>query len=101
MTPLLYKDYSKQPFPELWRRAREELTECRRLIVGGYSFAPTDFATRKLFLEAFAEHTLEELVVINPNTEIVRLVKELCHFDRPVLVCRDLEEFINFKGLRT
>jgi len=80
---------------ELWTRARHELSECRRLIVGGYSFPPTDFHTRRLFLEAFVEKAPDEVIVINPDTSVIGLVKKLCHFDKPVLACRDLMEFIS------
>jgi hypothetical protein len=98
VTPVLNKDLSRHPLSEIWGQARQELSNCSRLIVGGYSFMPTDFATRRLFLEAFADNTLDELVVINPNTEVVQLVKGLCHFQRPVLVCRDLGEFIDARN---
>jgi hypothetical protein len=94
ITPVLNKNLSKEPFPEIWRRARQELAECNRLVVGGFSFAPTDFAIRRLFREAFADHSPGELVVINPDTSVVRLVKDLCHYQKPVLVCRDLGEFV-------
>ena len=94
ITPVLHKNIGGHSFiNKIWRRARQELKECKRLIVGGYSFPPTDFYTRKLFLEAFAEHTPEEIIVINPDTRVVQLVKDLCHFKKPVLVCSNLEEF--------
>ncbi len=80
---------------EIWERAYKELSTCKRLIVGGYSFPPTDFNTKRLFLEAFSEHSVEEIIVINPITSVVQIVKDLCHFKKPVLVCRDLEEFIS------
>ena len=80
---------------EIWTKARTELATCRRLIVGGYSFPATDFHTRRLFLEAFSEHTLEELAVINPDTNVVALVKELCHFEKPVVVCKNLDEYLS------
>ena len=54
---------------ELRRRAKDKLRACGRL-VGGYSFPPTDFATRRLFLEAFSNRTPVELV-INPDTGVV------------------------------
>jgi hypothetical protein len=95
ITPVVNKDYSQKPFPEIWQRAKQELSECNRLILGGYSFPHTDFATRRLFLEAFADNTLDELVVINPDTSLVETAKDYCHFQKPVLVCRDFREFIN------
>lgn len=95
ITPTLYKKYSENNvIPSLWQQARDSLANCSRLVVGGYSFPPTDFAVRKLFLEAFESHTLEEIIVINPDTSVVKTVKDLSHFDRPILVCKDLDEFV-------
>jgi len=95
ITPVANKQLSQTPIiPIIWKKAAEELASCKRLIVGGYSFPPTDFHTRRLFLEAFSDHSPEEIVIINPDTRIVQLVKDLCHFKKPVLVCRDLDEFI-------
>ena len=95
--PVLYKNIYDRPFlRKIWQRARQELEECERLIIGGYSFPPTDFHTQKLFLEAFTEHTPKEIIVINPdqNPLIAQRIKELCHFEKPVCVCKDLEEYI-------
>jgi len=95
ITPVVHKQFSQTPLiPTIWKKAAEELASCKRLIVGGYSFPPTDFHTRRLFLEAFSDHSPQEIVIINPDTRIVQLVKDLCHFKKPVLVCRDLDEFI-------
>ena len=94
ITPVLHKELSNKLIRRVWERAREELETCKRLVVGGYSFPPTDFATRRLFLEAFSDNALEELVVINPDTSVVGLVKDLCHFTKPVVVCKNLEEYL-------
>jgi hypothetical protein len=96
ITPVLYKAqfYEHRVFSYVWKQAQKELSTCKRLIVIGYSFAPTDFYVRKLLLDAFNEHSLEHLVVVNPDTSVVQTVKEYCHFNRPALVCRDLEEYL-------
>jgi hypothetical protein len=95
ITPVLYKNFYEHSFiNEIWKRAAIELSNCKRLIVGGYSFPPTDFNTKRLFLESFSNHTPEEIIVINPETSVVQIVKDLCHFKKPVLACRDLNEFI-------
>jgi hypothetical protein len=100
ITPVLYKEqyYENPPFSDIWRQAREELSTCKRLIMIGYSFAPTDFSTRKLLLEAFSENPLRELIIVNPDTSVVRIAKELSHFGKPVLVCRDLEEYLRLNA---
>ncbi len=101
ITPVLHKNLNDNPLIEnLWIRAREELSECHRLVIGGYSFPPTDFHTRRLFLESFAERPPEEIIVINPNTSMIGLVKRLCHFDKPVVTCRDLEEYTTLYNAR-
>lgn len=96
ITPVLHKEiyYATKPFPELWDQAKFYLTNCARLIIIGYSFSPTDFAIRKLLLEAFEANKLEELIVVNPDTSVVRIIKDLVHFTKPVLVCYDLKEFL-------
>ena len=96
ITPVLYKEqfYQHPVFSDIWRQAYNELSTCKRLVVVGYSFAPTDFNIRKLFLEAFCKSHLKELIVVDPNISVVQIVKELTHFDKPVLVCRDLKEYL-------
>ena len=96
ITPVLYKEqyYQHPVFSDIWSQAYNELSTCKRLVVIGYSFAPIDFHIGKLFLEAFRENSLEELVVVNPDTSIIQTVKELSHFGKPVLVCGDLEEYL-------
>jgi hypothetical protein len=96
ITPVLHKNIDHNSIiGELWGRAKRELSECSRLVIGGYSFPPTDFHTRRLFLEAFTGRSPDEVIVINPNTTVTGVVKRLCHFDKPVVTCRDLKEFIS------
>jgi hypothetical protein len=95
ITPVLHKDLSPGLFGQIWSMAKAELKACRRLVIGGYSFPPSDFHTRRLFLEAFEEHEPEELIVINPDTSVVETAKTLCHFNKPVVVCASLEEYID------
>jgi len=65
------------------------------LVVAGYSFPPTDFAVRRLFLEAFADHSPEKLVSVNPSYDIAATVASLCHFSGRTLIRESLEEFIH------
>ena len=96
ITPVLYKSkfYNERPFKELWKKAKEDLEITKKLIVIGYSFSPTDFSVKKLFLDSFMSNDLKELIVVNPDTSVVKTVKELTHFNKPITVCRDLNEFI-------
>lgn len=66
--PILYKDkhLKRNHISEIWQKAALLLSSCKRLVVIGYSFPPTDFAAKKLFLESFCSQHLEELIVINP-----------------------------------
>jgi hypothetical protein len=96
ITPVLNKTIQAYPLlPGIWRRALEVLKETRRLVVAGYSFPATDFNVRRLFREAFANQTIEHLCVINPDAGVASLVRELCNFRRPVLVCRNIGEYLS------
>ncbi|HCE1967469.1 hypothetical protein [Vibrio sp. Vb2424] len=95
ITPTLYKNYDDNKIiTSVWEQAKKSLVDCNRLIIGGYSFPPTDFAVRKLFLEAFERRPPDEIIVINPDTSVVKTIKELSHFKKPIVVCKDLDEFI-------
>jgi hypothetical protein len=99
LTPVLNKPYDEHPvFQTIWAEARNELKRCQRLVVGGYSFPPTDFHVRRLLREVFCDCSLEDLCIINPDTSVVRIAKELCNYKGPVLVCSDLTEFMQ-KGV--
>jgi hypothetical protein len=99
ITPTLYKEkqLTESVFDRislLWSMEKDALSKCKRLVVIGYSFPSTDFLTKKLFLESFSSNRLEELVVVNPDTSIVQKIKDLCHYQKPVLVCNDLSEYL-------
>lgn len=96
ITPVLYKNrfFRESPFKQIWEMARNVLSKCRRLVVIGYSFSPSDFSTRQLLLEAFSTNDLEELVIVNPNVRIVQIVKDLCHFNGGAIWYRSLEEYV-------
>jgi hypothetical protein len=95
VTPVLYKELGDGLIGQSWRRAREELSDCRRLVVGGYSFPPSDFAMSKLFLEAFVDGPPEELVSVNPNRSVAGQAASLCHFQGRPLVRESVEEFLD------
>lgn len=95
VTPVLYKELGDDgPVGKSWRRARKELSDCRRLVVAGYSFPPTDFAVRRLFLEAFVEGPPKELMSVNPDRSVAGTVASLCHFRKKPLVRESIEEFL-------
>jgi len=95
ITPVLNKPYDQHPvFVTVWEQAQIELRRCKRLVIGGYSFPQTDFHVRRLLREVFSENSPEELCIINPDTTIVQLAKDLCNYKRPVMVCNDLNEFL-------
>ncbi len=78
ITPQLYKDnyYKIAPFPNIWAQAKELIEKCTSLVIIGYSFPPTDFAIRKLLLESLADTELKELIIVNPDTSVVKTIKE-------------------------
>jgi hypothetical protein len=102
ITPNMYKErqLTETVFDKLatlWLEAKNALSSCNTLVVIGYSFPPTDFMTKKLFLESFSNHQLDELIIVNPDTSVVQKVKDLCHHNKPVIVCRDLSEYLRIK----
>jgi len=98
ITPVLNKPYDQHPvFLTVWEQAQVELRQCKRLVIGGYSFPKTDFHVRRLLREVFSENSPEELCIINPNTTIVRVAKDLCNHKKPVMVCKDVEEFLKMR----
>lgn len=45
-------------------------------------------------------NNLEELIVVNPNHNLVKITKELCHFNGGVVWYSDLDDYLNsFSGL--
>ena len=102
ITPTIHKDdlihshpAYERIFDPLWKKAREALSSCTKLVVIGYSFLPTDFQTKRLLLESFSDHSLEELIVVNPDTSVCRRIEERCHFNKPVILCANLDEFLS------
>lgn len=94
ITPVLNKPGLRHPLiSKVWDRARKELGDCQKLVIVGYSFPTTDFHVRRLFREVFADHSLDELVVVNPDSGVSHLAKDLCNFQRAVVVCDNLNEF--------
>jgi hypothetical protein len=89
VTPILNKEqyfdnplYSRLLRP-IWSKAKDALSKCKKLVIIGYSFPPTDFLTKRMFLEAFSDNKLDELIIVNPSTEAITRAKDLCHFERP------------------
>lgn len=94
ITPMLFKNLEQDSIiVQIWQQALTELKACDRLIIGGYSFPPTDFFTRKLFLEAFADRQPGEVIVINPDKRIEQVVFDLTHVEPQRF--EDLAAFIN------
>ncbi len=95
VTPGFHKDYSSPILTDLWRQAREQLKDCHRLIVGGYSLPDNDAEPRRLLREAFVARTPEELIVINPDPGVVEKIKSLCSYQAQAIVYKDLAEFVS------
>jgi hypothetical protein len=97
ITPVLHKQkfLHVSPFKELWEMAKQALTECDKLVVIGYSFSPTDFLAKQLLREAFAENVVDELMVVNPHENIVKTVRNLCHFEGEIAWYTGLGEYVH------
>lgn len=96
ITPVLKKqrDLRHPVFDKLWKRARSELSGCRRLVVIGYSFPRTDSHVRRLFQKAFQAASPDDVIVVNPDDAPVRTVEGLCH--KPALHCPNLDDYVSF-----
>ncbi len=96
ITPLLYKSefYAHMPFNILWKQAKLIMEKCNKLIIIGYSFSPADFNVRKLFLDSFLKTCPEELIIVNPDTSVIKIIKDLTHFHKGIVICQDLNEFL-------
>lgn len=79
----------------LWWLAQQALTKCTSLVLIGYSFPPTDFYTKKLFLESFATNSLQELIVVNPDKAISNKAQALTRFTGKVKRYENLEDFLS------
>lgn len=97
ITPILYKDeyYDRKPFREIWELAKLALSKCKKLVIIGYSFSPTDFSTKHLLIESLMDNELGELVLVNPNHDLVKAAKELCHFNGGVVWYSSLDDYVN------
>ena len=87
ITPDLQKTYYfpghvyEKVFSILWHKAKESLSTCESIVIIGYSFPPTDFYTKKLFLESFSNNSkLKEVILVNPDKNLLSVVGNLCHF---------------------
>lgn len=102
--PLIVPPILRKTLPpfvkQVWTTARQDLQACSQLVVIGYSFPPTDFHVRRLLLECFADHSLSELVVVNPDTSVIAVARDLTHFRGAVQTCSTLEEFHRSRGIR-
>lgn len=97
ITPVLYKRLRHiEAIYSTWKKAKEKLSNCKNLVIGGYSFPPTDFHTKRLFYESFKDHTPKNIIIINPDTKIIKTVKDLCHFSKSVLDFKNLDEYVNY-----
>jgi hypothetical protein len=96
ITPVLYKDkfINQYPFRQIWEKAKAALASCKKLVTIGYSFSPSDFTTKQLLLESLSTNDIQELVVVNPDVNVLELAKDLCHFDKGIIWYKSLEEYL-------
>lgn len=70
--PLLTKDYSLQPLKYLWSRANRYVARAREIVIIGYSFPATDFATEALLRDSLPWDIQKDthFVIVNTNDEV-------------------------------
>jgi hypothetical protein len=69
--------YTKSCFPILWRAAAKELQRATIIVVIGYSVPATDMYASALFRVAVKPEGLQSLVVVNPDAEARRRVRDV------------------------
>lgn len=96
ITPILYKNdyYDRKPFNEIWKIAKDVLSQCEKLVIIGYSFSPTDFETKQLLLESLNKKNLKELIVVNPDHNLVKTTREICGFKGGIIWYSNLDEYL-------
>src|SRR5207253_1325502 len=87
--PTLYKDQYYAQLNHIRKQARDALRQCTRLVFVGYSLPPTDFPNKRMLMEELAGRTLDELIIVNPNGDIVKRLQTLCPA-RTNIVCGNL-----------
>jgi hypothetical protein len=78
----LYKHFSsdniaRRIFEPQWNKSKELLSNCKRLVIVGYSFPATDFYSKKLLLESTSKNNIEELIIVNPDSKVVEYTKNI------------------------
>jgi hypothetical protein len=70
-------------------------------VVIGYSFPDTDFHVEKMFREAFADHSLERVVIVNPDRDVDVKVRDLTHHRGGLTTYDDLRSYVRALGAAT
>jgi hypothetical protein len=70
--PILTKDYTTQPMNFLWSEGSRRLHQMREIVVIGYSFPPTDFATEALLRTGLPWTVQKEVQfkIVNPCKQV-------------------------------
>lgn len=76
--PLVAKDYSIQPLKYLWSRANRYVARAREIVIIGYSFPPTDFATEALLRDSFPWNMQRRtrFVIVNNDEKVFERFKK-------------------------
>lgn len=96
------KTLTEKPFNGIWRKASIALRNATTTIVIGYSFPATDMHAEALFRISVGQRPLQNLVIVNPNSDARQRTRELL-FRRlapttRVLEFTSLEEFAGHDG---
>jgi NAD-dependent SIR2 family protein deacetylase len=77
--PVLAKDYTSQPLRALWNHAHRYIERTREIVIIGYSFPPTDFATESLLRTSlpWANQRKVHFTIVNPEKKVFRRFKKM------------------------
>jgi len=87
-----YLELNKSILNPIWNKAKQALSNCKKLVIIGYSFS--DEPIKELFSDVFTKHPLEELIVVNPDPLIAKNVKEICYFKGVITKYNNLTEYL-------
>jgi hypothetical protein len=94
--PLLAKDYSLQPLKLLWGLANRYVARAQEIVIIGYSFPPTDFATEALLRDSlpWGRQKQTHFTIVNPDEKVYDRFKKI--FNSSVLEWKSsLKEYLN------
>jgi hypothetical protein len=88
-------------YQDLISKARQLLRSADELVIIGYSFPPTDFLIKFLFVDAFKESKLKDLILVNPDDTTIQRSENICRYDGRTLRFKNLSSYLHFQRIES